>query len=163
MDFPCGKLLDACVIFCFYFEIILDDQYQKLEEMLEEANIEIVSRISGTSVDIERSRLSEFNLLATRNRRIFKQLPEVLNPFDKVEWAASGLFLRFLILIKVPITFVLLLVVPVVDYELPRHGWCKLLNSAQIVLMPMTVFYVLCKYYFYRFYFCAMVCLFVGA
>ncbi|XP_055377157.1 putative sodium/calcium exchanger 7 [Condylostylus longicornis] len=53
------------------------------------------------------------------------------------DWKKSGLFGRCLIILSMPSTFVLKLFIPIVDHDQLKSGWCHLLNSIQISILPL--------------------------
>lgn len=70
---------------------------------------------------------------------LLPQFLNAINPIDADEWKDSGCLERFMCIIKAPINLCLTLVIPCVDETLPRNGWSKLLNTMQVVLMPVAV------------------------
>lgn len=60
-------------------------------------------------------------------------------PIDADEWRQAGCWDRLASLIAAPIRLGLTLILPCVDYTLPRNGWCKLLNCVQVVLLPVAI------------------------
>lgn len=73
------------------------------------------------------------------NINIFKDFLDYMKPITKDEWKALSLWYKILGIFKIPIILTLRLLLPVVDYECPKHGWCKLLNSLQCIITPLFV------------------------
>ena len=76
------------------------------------------------------------------NTNVFKQFGESVNPIDWDEWNNGNILEKIFCIIKIPGLFFLLLVIPIVDYEVNLHGWSKLLNSIQVFLLPTVSFYM---------------------
>ncbi|SPP74320.1 mitochondrial sodium/calcium exchanger protein-like [Drosophila guanche] len=71
-----------------------------------------------------------------KNLYLFSDFLGSLNPIDMEEWQLAGWCWRSYLIIGSPLVFLLLLLIPYVDYEKEKHGWSKLLNCMQIVLAP---------------------------
>lgn len=73
--------------------------------------------------------------------------PEPVNQwqdfFDKIcpvnlkEWSKQSWMERSLDILKGPIMFIFVLVIPVVDYQSPRDNWCRILNCLHLITGPM--------------------------
>ncbi|CAH2295069.1 mitochondrial sodium calcium exchanger [Pelobates cultripes] len=62
---------------------------------------------------------------------------EALNPMDSRKWRLKRWPWRLFKLIKVPIEFLLLLTVPVVDPDKEDHNWQRPLNCLHLILSPL--------------------------
>lgn len=71
-----------------------------------------------------------------KNHRLWQDLLDSLNPIDVVDWRTGNYFQRFVLLVKAPMLLLVTLLVPIVDYERDKHGWCKLLNCIHIAVNP---------------------------
>lgn len=71
-----------------------------------------------------------------KNHLLWQDMLDSLNPIDMVDWQTGNHFQRFLMLFKAPILLVVTLLVPIVDYERNKHGWCKLLNCIHMAVNP---------------------------
>ncbi|XP_037907473.1 mitochondrial sodium/calcium exchanger protein-like [Hermetia illucens] len=111
------------------------DLQQELQELKEQGVLELLGKKSHISLDIDDTKSADF-IGVTPNTRLFTQFLESLNPIDKEEWEEAGIIGKFLIIIKAPPIAILLLTLPVVDYEKQIHGWSKLLNVLQIFITP---------------------------
>ncbi|XP_073847634.1 mitochondrial sodium/calcium exchanger protein [Musca autumnalis] len=121
------------------------EAFKRYSKLRQEANIDIVHRTSHTSVDIEGTRHSfEPSAQSSANERLWQQLKDSLKPFEIDEWHSSTGFQKTLMCFKTPIIFALQLFLPIVDYELERHGWSKLLNCVQVVISPIVMFLLIC-------------------
>ncbi|KAH8254458.1 hypothetical protein KR032_010181 [Drosophila birchii] len=94
---------------------------------------------SPAPVDIETNRKYLYNAENPKNLMLFREFFKSLNPIDGVEWQLGGFCQRFFLIIRSPLVFILLIFIPVVDFEKDKHGWSKLLNCLQIVLNPFVV------------------------
>ncbi|XP_017849202.1 mitochondrial sodium/calcium exchanger protein-like [Drosophila busckii] len=88
------------------------------------------------TVDIHGNRNVFHSSTVPRNHRLCKDFLEALNPIDVYNWKKANLSLRAFYVAKAPVTVICVLYIPLVDYELDRHGWTKLLNCIQIFLNP---------------------------
>ncbi|SPP74318.1 mitochondrial sodium/calcium exchanger protein [Drosophila guanche] len=71
-----------------------------------------------------------------KNLFLITEFFQSLNPIDREEWVLAGWCQRFIQIARSPLYFILILFVPVVDYEKDKHGWSKLLNCTQIITNP---------------------------
>ncbi|XP_067633036.1 mitochondrial sodium/calcium exchanger protein [Eurosta solidaginis] len=116
----------------------------KLEQLHAEAGIEIIDRTSRISIDVEKTRSISFvAMINDPNKDLFKQFREAVSPVGLTVWIESGFVGKIYIIITAPVMFLLQVLIPVVDYERPCHGWTKLLNSIQIPLVPLITAYSL--------------------
>ncbi|KAH8237351.1 hypothetical protein KR038_010192 [Drosophila bunnanda] len=90
-------------------------------------------------VDVEKNRKYLYNAENPKNLLLFREFLESLNPIDGEAWELGGCCQRFFLIIRSPLVFVLLVFIPVVDFEKDKHGWSKLLNCLQIVLNPFVI------------------------
>lgn len=120
--------------------------------MRQEATINIVKR--GNAVNINETRNSYFGYDVSPNENLFKQFLESINPIDTAEWKQASCFRKTMICLKAPMNFLLLLFIPIVSYEADRHGWSKLLNCIQLVVLPLTTTFIMCKWVQAKFFSC---------
>ncbi|KAI8127070.1 mitochondrial, Sodium/potassium/calcium exchanger 6 [Lucilia cuprina] len=165
------RLEAFCIIsiYLVYLVVILLDQYllkrrvNKMEKLMlkgtmsvvefknyttlrQEASIDILARGSRVTINIDATRASFFGYDVSRNKHLFEQLWQTLNPIDPEEWSKAGWFGKSLICLKAPMNFILTLFIPIVNYEEERHGWSKLLNCVQIVILPFTTFLIIFEF-----------------
>ncbi|XP_044317717.1 mitochondrial sodium/calcium exchanger protein isoform X1 [Drosophila rhopaloa] len=88
------------------------------------------------AVDYDANRTNLHNSENPKNLLLFTELIQSLNPIDGEAWQLGGRCNRIYLIVRCPLVFVLLLFIPVVDYEKDKHGWSKLLNCTQIVTNP---------------------------
>ncbi|EDS37108.1 sodium/potassium/calcium exchanger 6 [Culex quinquefasciatus] len=115
-----------------------EDPYYK--ELRKEAEVIIRPRSAADGeLDISRNRVSVFlnRQFVSRNHELFRDFLVHLNPIDLEDWANSGWFGRLTSIFMVPSRLLLKLIIPVVDYTMERHGWCKLLNMLHCLLLPL--------------------------
>ncbi|XP_017027894.1 mitochondrial sodium/calcium exchanger protein isoform X3 [Drosophila kikkawai] len=91
------------------------------------------------TVDVEKNRTYLYNSENPKNLMLFREFLESLNPIDGEAWELGGCCQRFFLIIRSPLVLLLLVFIPVVDFEKDKHGWSKLLNCLQIVLNPFVV------------------------
>ncbi|XP_044251937.2 mitochondrial sodium/calcium exchanger protein isoform X1 [Drosophila takahashii] len=91
------------------------------------------------NVDYEANRTNLHNAENPKNLLLFTEFLQSLNPIDGEAWQLGGSCNRLYLIVRCPLVFVLLLFIPVVDYEKDKHGWSKLLNCTQIVTNPFVV------------------------
>ncbi|XP_041565824.1 mitochondrial sodium/calcium exchanger protein isoform X2 [Drosophila elegans] len=91
------------------------------------------------SVDYGANRTNLHNSENPKNLLLFTEFFQSINPIDGDAWQLSGRCNRIYLVVRCPLVFVLLLFIPVVDYEKDKHGWSKLLNCTQIVTNPFVV------------------------
>ena len=72
------------------------------------------------------------------NHGLFRQFAYSLYPIEEhhSDNKTSNRINKVLAYLKAPVVFLLLVFIPVVDYEEENHGWSKLLNCLQIILLP---------------------------
>lgn len=73
------------------------------------------------------------------NQNIFHQFVKSINPIDATEWNDAGWFGKSVCVIKAPAILLLLLIIPIVDYSMDKHGWCKLLNVLHVCILPLAI------------------------
>ncbi|XP_019895446.1 mitochondrial sodium/calcium exchanger protein [Musca domestica] len=121
------------------------EAYKRYSKLHQEANIDIVHRLSHTSVDIEGTRHSfEYVAQSDPNENLWQQLRDSLKPFEMDEWHSSTGCQKTMLCLKTPILCTLQLFLPIVNYESERHGWSKLLNCLQVVMSPIVMFLLIC-------------------
>lgn len=131
---------------CYIYLIIVEKVLEKLSKLQEENNIEVVSKTSRISIDLELTRKMTYVKIAAANRLLWYQFFKSFQPFGRVEWNETGTFCKICKIFKIPFQFVLTLIIPVVDYELDRHGWSKLLNCLQFIFSPILVIFIMSEY-----------------
>ncbi|XP_016986317.1 mitochondrial sodium/calcium exchanger protein [Drosophila rhopaloa] len=90
-------------------------------------------------VDVEANRTILHNKANPKNLFLFSEFFRSINPIDPEQWYLSGKCARIALVAKVPVTFMLQLLIPFVDFQKVKHGWSKLLNCIQIVLTPFVL------------------------
>ncbi|XP_017855371.1 mitochondrial sodium/calcium exchanger protein-like [Drosophila busckii] len=88
------------------------------------------------SVDVDGTRNVFYNPTVPKNHRICRDFLDAINPIDAYNWSKASLIIRIYYIAKAPVTIICVLYIPLVDYELDKHGWSKLLNCMQIFLNP---------------------------
>ncbi|XP_050743447.1 mitochondrial sodium/calcium exchanger protein isoform X2 [Drosophila biarmipes] len=90
-------------------------------------------------IDHEANRTNMHNSENPKNLMLFREFFQALNPIDGEAWQLGGKCNRVYLVARCPLVFVMLLFIPVVDYEKDKHGWSKLLNCTQIVTNPFVI------------------------
>ncbi|XP_037715877.1 mitochondrial sodium/calcium exchanger protein isoform X2 [Drosophila subpulchrella] len=90
-------------------------------------------------VDHEANRTNLHNSENPKNLLLFTEFLWSLNPIDGEAWQLGGKCNRLYLIVRSPLVFVMLLFIPVVDFEKDKHGWSKLLNCTQIVTNPFVI------------------------
>ncbi|XP_061397410.1 mitochondrial sodium/calcium exchanger protein-like [Musca vetustissima] len=124
---------------------VLSEAYKRYSKLRQEANIDIVHRLSHTSVDIEGTRHGfDYTAQSDANGNLWQQFMNSLKPFEIEEWCSSNGCQKAILCFKVPIVCSLQFFLPIVNYEEERHGWSKLLNCLQIIISPIIMFILIC-------------------
>ncbi|KAH8370772.1 hypothetical protein KR093_004906, partial [Drosophila rubida] len=98
-----------------------------------------LNQAKAESVDYNATRTILHSKSNSKNSRLWSDFLESLNPIDATNWRLAGRCERIYIMLKCPMRLLVTILVPVVDYELYKHGWSKLLNCTQIVTNPFFV------------------------
>ncbi|XP_015606105.1 mitochondrial sodium/calcium exchanger protein-like [Cephus cinctus] len=78
-----------------------------------------------------------------RPKGLFKEFFFDMSPFNLDEWRKTNIFLKIVLILRVPFMIVLQLFVPVVDQLVENRGWSKLLNCLQICILPTAILFIL--------------------
>ncbi|XP_053960821.1 mitochondrial sodium/calcium exchanger protein-like [Anastrepha ludens] len=90
---------------------------------------------------VDRRMQSSLNSLNLQNKSLFGQFFYSINPYNKSEWEMANWLMKAVILLRMPILFVLTILIPINDHEEDNHGWSRLLNCAQFILLPTFICY----------------------
>ncbi|XP_016967965.1 mitochondrial sodium/calcium exchanger protein isoform X2 [Drosophila biarmipes] len=93
-------------------------------------------RDSRVSVNRGLTRFKRHDITQPKNRGLFRDFVLALRPFKCVAWRKADMLERTLLLIRTPAVILCTLYIPLVDYELDKHGWNKLLNCLHVILNP---------------------------
>ncbi|XP_002034175.2 mitochondrial sodium/calcium exchanger protein [Drosophila sechellia] len=115
-------------------------------EILEKSSSISITRIRYTTMRMIRNPRVSVNRRYTRtmmldytqskNQGIFRDFFLSLRPIKCQAWKQAELLNRVLLLIRAPAVVICTLYIPLVDYELEKHGWNKLLNAINVVVNP---------------------------
>ncbi|XP_033151543.1 mitochondrial sodium/calcium exchanger protein isoform X2 [Drosophila mauritiana] len=115
-------------------------------EILEKSSSISITRIRYTTMRMIRNPRVSVNRRYTRtmmldytqskNQGIFRDFFLALRPIKCQAWKQAELLNRVLLLIRAPAVVICTLYIPLVDYELEKHGWNKLLNAINVVVNP---------------------------
>lgn len=81
--------------------------------------------------------------VVAQDTRPWAEFLSQLVPWDPDEWAERGVAGKIYDVVTFPVRFVLVLTVPVVDYENTKDNWCRPLNALHCVTSPFFVVIVL--------------------
>ncbi|XP_039226700.1 mitochondrial sodium/calcium exchanger protein isoform X2 [Drosophila yakuba] len=95
--------------------------------------------IHHKEVNVETNRTILHSKANPKNLFLFSEFLQAINPIDSERWYLSGTCARILHILKAPVNLMLQLVLPLVDYQMVKHGWSKMLNCLQIVLTPFVI------------------------
>ncbi|XP_017836366.1 putative sodium/calcium exchanger 7 isoform X2 [Drosophila busckii] len=77
------------------------------------------------------------------NRNLFKDFFASLTPIKGAEWRDAQMVTRFYYIARAPVVVLTALFIPLVDYDIDRRGWSKLLNCLQIIITPAVTVIIL--------------------
>ncbi|XP_017078438.1 mitochondrial sodium/calcium exchanger protein isoform X2 [Drosophila eugracilis] len=94
--------------------------------------------VRNTRVSLNRhySRIADYDRRNPKNARIFKDFFLALRPIKCQAWRQADMLNRVLLLLRAPADIICTLCIPLVDYELKKHGWNKLLNCLHVIVNP---------------------------
>ncbi|XP_032293860.1 mitochondrial sodium/calcium exchanger protein isoform X2 [Drosophila virilis] len=88
------------------------------------------------TIDMEANRHIQYLRAPNKNHRLFREFFSAILPIKMNEWRQATMLLRAYYIARAPVVFLSVLYIPLVDYELKKNGWSKLLNCIQIFLNP---------------------------
>ncbi|KAH8234249.1 hypothetical protein KR038_004834, partial [Drosophila bunnanda] len=88
------------------------------------------------SVNMERNRNIMYDRNRGKNYRIYRDFILELRPIKCRDWRRANMVDRACLLTKAPLVLICILYIPLVDYEMKKHGWKKLLNILHVMLNP---------------------------
>ncbi|EDW89386.1 mitochondrial sodium/calcium exchanger protein isoform X1 [Drosophila yakuba] len=88
------------------------------------------------SIDKKATRNVLHNRALGRNWGLFKDFLLALKPLTCEQWRKANIIERAFMLTQIPAVILCSIYIPLVDYELDKHGWNKLLNCIQVMLNP---------------------------
>lgn len=136
-------------------EEVVKEILKKAEDLEESSEIAIHRRDDSSIIlDEEITQVMKQKFGGRPNKDLFKTFVQSLNPVEN--WSTALWLEQVLMTLKVknyticvsielnsiaqsfqaPIVFILLLIIPIVDYGEERHGWSKLLNMLHIITLP---------------------------
>lgn len=123
--------------------------HARLQQIKERLNINLRGR-DNNIVDIETTR--KISVLPQHgNYKIFQWFLDDLNVFR--DWKQKKFFGKMYMIIVAPILFVMRLTIPMFDYTTDRHGWNKLLNIFNILILPRVTLFITLGENYKKFYF----------
>ncbi|KRF81190.1 uncharacterized protein Dvir_GJ26498, isoform B [Drosophila virilis] len=88
------------------------------------------------TIDMEANRNMHYTRASSKNHRLFQEFFSAILPIKMNEWRQATMLLRAYYIARAPVVFISVIYIPLVDYELQKNGWSKLLNCIQIFLNP---------------------------
>ncbi|XP_074976295.1 mitochondrial sodium/calcium exchanger protein isoform X2 [Caretta caretta] len=79
----------------------------------------------------------EYRPLLPSEEGTLQILTKSVNPLDRRKWRRKSCYWRFLKVFKMPVEFVMLLTVPVVDPDQEDHNWKRPLNCLHLITSPL--------------------------
>ncbi|XP_043353743.1 mitochondrial sodium/calcium exchanger protein isoform X3 [Dermochelys coriacea] len=79
----------------------------------------------------------EYRPLLPSEEGTLQILTKSMNPLDRRKWRRKSCYWRFLKVFKMPVEFVMLLTVPVVDPDQEDHNWKRPLNCLHLITSPL--------------------------
>ncbi|GAB6033725.1 hypothetical protein CHUAL_013837 [Chamberlinius hualienensis] len=120
------------------------EDYEQLDdttEVTEAVENSINSTDSSADIVIGSSELSWTRSEPQLVQNRFNLLLKGINPIDLADWRQTTWYWRIFMVVKVPITFILKLTIPVVDTERPLHNWCPTLSACHCITVPLFILY----------------------
>ncbi|XP_016988783.1 mitochondrial sodium/calcium exchanger protein [Drosophila rhopaloa] len=93
-------------------------------------------RAIPVSVNRSLTRSLRHDVTQPRNRGLLRDLLLGIRPIRCNDWRKADLLNRVLLLIRAPAVLLCALYIPLVDYEMEKHGWNKLLNCINVMVNP---------------------------
>ncbi|XP_020805741.1 sodium/potassium/calcium exchanger 6, mitochondrial [Drosophila serrata] len=88
------------------------------------------------SVNMEKNRNIMYDIRRGKNHRLLKDFLLELRAIKCSDWRKANMIGRALLIAKAPLVLICILYIPLVDYEMKKHGWKKLLNILHVVVNP---------------------------
>ncbi|KRF81194.1 mitochondrial sodium/calcium exchanger protein isoform X2 [Drosophila virilis] len=100
--------------------------------------IDFLTKVGGerVTIDINANRNMHYTRAPSKNHRLFQEFFSAILPIKMNEWRQATMLLRAYYIARAPVVFLSVIYIPLVDYELKKNGWSKLLNCIQIFLNP---------------------------
>jgi solute carrier family 24 (sodium/potassium/calcium exchanger), member 6 len=146
--------IGTIMIYLVYISVVI---VTNVRAKLEASRLKRLSRISHAihphleeklyeleqTTEIEfRRRATYFDGVSIEEDGLFMSFLKAIVPIDVAKFQKENFFLKMIAIVKAPIVFVLLLIIPVVDYGIEDgQGWCRLLNALHCVTLPMYVMF----------------------
>ncbi|KAG9509103.1 Mitochondrial sodium/calcium exchanger protein, partial [Fragariocoptes setiger] len=129
-DSPSGKNTRSEVRFCKLdaHADLEDENYIKFLQSKAEIEHHLQSKLPRPSETPSLTSLNEWDDLLLH-----------VCPIDVHNWKNFGTIDRIFEIIRAPLYFIMILTVPVVDYESRRHNWCKMLNALHCISVPVAI------------------------
>ncbi|KAH8371532.1 hypothetical protein KR093_007868, partial [Drosophila rubida] len=96
-------------------------------------------KVNRNDVDYKLTRTILHNKDNPKNQFLWDEFLEKCNPIDTLSWRLRNTCGRIIMIARAPLVIITRLIVPEVNYEINKHGWCKLLNCMQIVTTPFII------------------------
>ncbi|XP_030555305.1 putative sodium/calcium exchanger 7 [Drosophila novamexicana] len=88
------------------------------------------------TIDMKANRNIYYTRDRSKNHHLFREFFSAIQPIKLNEWRQATMLVRAYYIARAPVVFLSVIYIPLVDYELKKNGWSKLLNCIQIFLNP---------------------------
>ncbi|XP_017000965.2 mitochondrial sodium/calcium exchanger protein isoform X1 [Drosophila takahashii] len=95
-----------------------------------------MARNTRVSVDKKVTRNVKHNRAQGKNFGICRDFYLAIRPITCEKWRKANMIERAIMLVRTPGVILCIIYIPLVDYEMDKHGWNKLLNCLQVMLNP---------------------------
>ncbi|XP_067619867.1 mitochondrial sodium/calcium exchanger protein-like [Eurosta solidaginis] len=149
--------IESAITICIYFSylfVVIFDQY-----LIKRAHKNLIrlNDLSAQGALKRRAKLTLINRQSSYNIRInfrrptlMRQFISSLNPYNQSEWESADWPMKIFYVLRMPILSVLLLLMPIIDIDESSHGWSRLLNCLQFIILPTIITYAtFSKYYLF--------------
>ncbi|XP_036233100.1 mitochondrial sodium/calcium exchanger protein [Bactrocera oleae] len=162
------SVITLCIYFCYLFVVIFDQYLVRRATKILQFRRNTLKRLSNMELirlnDLrtqgairQQKKLSfldhrEPSIMYTDSvvstlPTLWQQFYLSLKPYDEIEWERSKMPMKGFIILRLPILAILKIFIPITDQGEEGHGWSRLLNCAQMVLLPSFICYAtLSKY-----------------
>ncbi|XP_052898565.1 mitochondrial sodium/calcium exchanger protein-like [Anopheles moucheti] len=145
------SLYDSAILIGMYILFLSLVIWEFIKERQEMARIHLTNNETRERpVNVTNRQLTTANLSSSEqqetnnpaNEGLLVDFCNHLNPLDPEDWNNGGWVMRIFCLLKAPFVLLLLLTIPIVDTDVERDGWCKLLNICHCLTLPLLVVFV---------------------
>uniref|UniRef100_A0A182XYL5 Sodium/calcium exchanger membrane region domain-containing protein n=1 Tax=Anopheles stephensi TaxID=30069 RepID=A0A182XYL5_ANOST len=127
-------------LFLVIWEFIRDKQQESRANSASGGSAELAANQRNRQIPaVNAGRSDQQETAIPANEGLINDCCNHLNPLDPEDWNDGGWAMRTFCLLKAPFVLLLLLTIPIVDAEVDRDGWCKLLNICHCFTLPLLI------------------------